>query len=251
MRTLIVDDERLARQKIRTLLASHPDVEIIGECKNGLEAVEAIRAEKPELVFLDIQMPGLDGFEVLTKLDGGPLPLFIFVTAHNQHAIRAFDVNALDYLLKPFERSRFEMALQRVRERLSQPRDALMGAQILELLQELRQPSRFLERMLIKHEGRSFFVKTVDIEWIEAADNYVSIHTRKESHLIRETMAGLEKQLDPGRFVRVHRSAIVNIDSIQEIRQMFHGDYAILLTSGREVPFGRAYRDRLRSLSGK
>lgn len=249
IRALIVDDERHARQKIRTLLASQPDVEIVRECANGDDAVKAIAEARPDLVFLDVQMPGRSGFDVLRDV-GATVRHVVFVTAFDKYAVQAFEVQALDYLLKPFDRARFEMALERVRERM---RD---GVDLHEKLRELMaqiapaKPAP-LDRIMIKSAGRITFLRVGEIEWIEAADNYVRLHAGRETHLIRETMTNLETQLDRRKFVRIHRSAIVNIDAIVEIRSLFHGDHSIRLRTGAEIPLGRAYRERLESVFGR
>ena len=248
IRTLIVDDERHARQKVRALLAAAADVEIIGECADGDDAVEIILEEKPDLVFLDVQMPGRDGFDVLRAI-GDAARNVVFITAHDQYAVRAFEVQALDYLLKPFDRPRMELALERVRARMRDGND--LQAQLRALVEQVRPVGETLDRIMIKSSGRITFLRVEEIDWIEAADNYVRLHTGRETHLIRETMNHLETKLDRKRFVRVHRSAIVNIDSIQEIRSLFHGDHNILLRNGADIPLGRSYRDRLEAIFGR
>jgi two-component system LytT family response regulator len=255
IRTLIVDDERHARQKVRALLAAVSDVEIIGECADGDDAVEMILEQKPDLVFLDVQMPGRDGFDVLRAI-GDAARNVIFVTAHDQYAVKAFEVQALDYLLKPFDRPRIELALERVRARMRDGDD--LQAQLRALVEQVRGASapdrpagETLDRIMIKSSGRITFLRVGEIDWIEAADNYVRLHAGRETHLIRETMNHLETKLDRKRFVRVHRSAIVNIDSIQEIRSLFHGDHNILLRTGADIPLGRSYRDRLEAIFGR
>jgi two-component system LytT family response regulator len=248
IRTLIVDDERHARQKVRALLSAAPDVEIIGECADGDDAVETILAEKPDLVFLDVQMPGRDGFDVLRAI-GDAARHVVFVTAHDQYAVKAFEVQALDYLLKPFDRPRMELALERVRARMRDGDE--LQAQFRALVEQVRPQGETLDRIMIKSAGRITFLRVDEIDWIEAADNYVRLHAGRETHLIRETMNHLETKLDRKRFVRVHRSAIVNIDSIQEIRSLFHGDHNILLRTGADIPLGRSYRDRLEGIFGR
>ena len=246
LRTLIVDDERLARLKLRRFLDEQPDVEIVGECGSGAEAVERIRTERPDLVFLDIQMPGLDGFAVLREIrtrEVGPgwSGRVVFVTAHDEHAVRAFEVEALDYLLKPFDRSRFQQTLDRVRRERRQTLDEKIAA----LLERIERPEPPLDRILVRSGGRMSFVKLRDVDWIEADDNYVRLHAGRETHLVRDTLRRLEPRLDPGLFLRIHRSAIVNVEAIAEIRSLFHGDYDVLLRNGTALPVGRTWRDRL------
>ena len=247
IRAIIVDDERHARQKIRSLLEHESDVSVVGECRNGPEAVTAIKEHKPDLVFLDVEMPGCDGFEVLRET-GPAARHIVFVTAYDQYAIRAFEVQALDYLLKPFDRDRLSSTLDRVRERIRNGDD--LQERLRTFLDSAR-PRSVRDRIMIKSSGRMTFLRAADVEWIEAADNYVRIHAGKESHLIRETMANLEQDLDRRRFVRVHRSAIVNVDAITEIRSLFHGDYLILLRTGAEIPLGRTFREKLEQALGR
>ena len=249
IRTVIVDDERHARQKIRTMLARESDVEVVRECANGDDAIKAIRELQPDLVFLDVQMPGRDGFEVVRQ-SGDAARHVVFVTAFDQYAVKAFDVQALDYLLKPFDRARFEKALQRVRERMRGGGNDLQE-KLRALVDHVKPEREPLDRMMIKSAGRITFLRVGEIDWIEAADNYVRVHSGRESHLIRETMANLDQQLDRRKFVRVHRSAIVNIDSIVEIRSLFHGDHSILLRTGAEIPLGRSYREKLEAVFGR
>jgi two-component system LytT family response regulator len=244
LRVVVVDDERLARQKIRTLLARESGVEIVRECANGPEAVDAIRDETPDLVFLDVQMPGMDGFGVLRAVGGAASPAIVFVTAHEKYAVKAFEVHAIDYLLKPFDRARFRVALDRAREQLATGAHHDCAARIAAMIREMQAPA-FAERIAVRTGGRMFFVRVDDIDWIEAADNYARIHHRKGTSLVRETMTALETTLDPRRFVRVHRRAIVNLDRIEEVRTLFHGEQVVVLRGGVEVPCGRAYRERL------
>ena len=244
LRTLIVDDERLARLKLRRFLDEEPDIEIMGECASGAEAVERLRKEPPDLLFLDIQMPGLDGFAVLRE--AGPVRRghVVFVTAHDEHALRAFEVEALDYLLKPFDRARFQQTLDRVRRERRPALDEKIAA-LLARIDRPERPEEPLDRILIRSEGRMSFVKLREVDWIEADDNYIRLHAGRETHLVRETLRRLEPRLDPRLFLRVHRSAIVNVEAIAEIRDLFHGDYDIVLRNGTVLPVGRTYRDRL------
>lgn len=241
LRTLIVDDERLAREKVRRLLETEADVVIVGECSSGAEALAILRGQKVDLVFLDIQMPGLSGFDVLREIGPGSVGHVVFVTAHDEFAVRAFDVQALDYLLKPFDSARFRETLARVRKRGAGELEQRMTA----LLDQLGARETYAERMLVKGSGRLSFVRVDEIDWIEAADNYVRLHSGRDEHLLRETMNGVEARLDPNRFVRVHRSAIVNVDAVKEVQPMFHGDYEVLLRTGTLVPVGRNYREKL------
>jgi len=251
IRTLIVDDEPLARERIRTLLADESDIEIIGECANGLEAVAAIKNRKPELLFLDIQMPALDGFGVLEKIGAEKMPAIIFVTAYDQYALRAFEVHALDYLLKPFDRERFDQALRRARLQIQQATSGDLNQKLLALLEDLRAEKKWLERLVIKSGGRVFFLKIDEIDWIEAAGNYVRLHIQREAHLLRETIKNLETQLDPNKFLRISRSTIVRIDRIKELQPWFHGEYAIILQDGTQLTSSRGYREKLDELLGK
>jgi two-component system LytT family response regulator len=249
IRALIVDDEPLARRRIRRMLARHPDVEIVGDCATGREAIAVIRKQPPDLVFLDVQMPEFDGFAVLEAISADAMPLVIFVTAHDQYAVRAFKVHALDYLLKPFDRQRFDEALQHARTRLtSDHRD--INRRALALLEELRAQSSHMERMVIKAGGRAFFLKTDEIDWVEAEGKYVRLHVGKESYLVREAISTLESQLDPKKFLRIHRSTIVNIDRVRELQPWFHNEYRVILRDGTELMLSRSCRKRLSELLG-
>jgi two-component system LytT family response regulator len=251
IRTLIVDDEALGRERIRKLLGSYPDIEIVGECSNGREAVEAIHDERPNLVFLDVQMPELDGFGVIESLDQESLPGIIFVTAHDKFALKAFDVHAIDYLLKPFDRDRFEQALTRALEKLRPRESAPLDQRVLNMLNEMRPQPKVADRLVVKVDGRVLLIKTSDVDWIEAADNYVSLHIGSESHLLRETMSSLEKRLPPDQFLRISRSTIVNVERIKELQPMFHGEYVVILRTGAKLNLSRGYREKLNQLLGK
>jgi two-component system LytT family response regulator len=251
IRALLVDDEFLAREMIREMLDDDPDVEIIGECVNGCEAVEMIQTENPDLIFLDVQMPELGGFEVLEKLTKVRMPHVIFVTAYDQYAVRAFEFHALDYLLKPFDRERFQASWQRAKEQINREKSGSLDRRILTLLEELKAGPQYLERLVIKTSGRVFFLDTDEIDWIEAEGNYVSVHTGKKSHLLRETITSLEAQLDPKKFIRIHRSSIVKIDRIQELQPWFHGEYKVLLHNGTQLTLSRNYRENLHEALGK
>ena len=251
IRALIVDDEPLARQRLRRLLQDEPDVEIVGECADGGEAVAAIRADKPDLVFLDVQMPVLDGFGVLEAIGLEYLPAIVFVTAYDRYALRAFEYNALDYLLKPFDRDRFRKALERARAHLGRAPDSEEAQQLLGAVDEFKSQGKGLERLIIKSAGRVFFLRAEEIDWIEAAGNYVRLHVGKETHLLRDTMSSLEARLDPKRFLRIHRSTMVNIERIQEMQPLFHGDYVVILRDGTQLNLSRGYRQRLQEVFGK
>jgi two-component system LytT family response regulator len=251
IRTLIVDDEPLARERLRSLLAAEPDIEVLGECADGREAVAAIDRDAPDLVFLDIQMPELDGFEVLAAIEPAKPPVVVFVTAYSQHALRAFEVHALDYLLKPFDRERFQTTLARVRAQCQRSQGGELTQKLSALLADLRPETKPADRLVVKAAGRVLFLKTPDIDWIEAADNYVNLHVGKESHLLRETMASIETRLDPTQFLRISRSTIVNVERIKELQPMFHGDYSVILRNGARLSLSRGYRDKLQQLLGK
>lgn len=251
IRVLLVDDEPLARDMLREMLQGDSQVIIVGESGNGREALEAIRAEAPDLVFLDVQMPELGGFEVLTSLAKGQIPYVIFVTAYDQYAVRAFEVQALDYLLKPFDQERFDLCWQRAKAQIMRDRGAGRDQRILALLEELKAGNKYLERLVIKTGGRIYFLETNEIDWIEAEGNYVSVHTGKKSHLLRETISSLESQLDPKKFVRIHRSSIVRLDRIQELQPWFHGEYRIILQDGTQLTLSRNHRDKLQEALGK
>ncbi|MGH7507341.1 MAG: LytR/AlgR family response regulator transcription factor [Longimicrobiales bacterium] len=249
-RVLIVDDEPLARDGVRLNLDDQQDFEVVGECANGDEAVETIRDVKPDVVFLDVQMPGLDGFGVLDALSGEPLPEIVFVTAYDQFALQAFEAHALDYLLKPFDAERFQKSLQRVRAQLrGQHRDDIEG-RLVSLLEELRDKPRYLERLVVRSSGRILILRTDDVDWIEAAANYVKLHVGGRVYLLRETMSHLERNLDPARFVRIHRSTIVRIDRIKLLEPLFQGDYLVILQDGARLPTSRTYRENLQELLG-
>jgi two-component system, LytTR family, response regulator len=251
LRTLIVDDEPLARERLRKLLEEEADVEIVGECGDGLRAVEAISLQKPDLVFLDIQMPDLDGFGVLEAVQTERMPEVIFVTGHSQHALRAFDFHPLDYLLKPFDHERFQVALGRARRQWQQVRNGELGRKLAALLAEARIEARSTDRLGVKSGGKVLLVRTAEVDWIEAADNYVNLHVGTESHLLRETMASIESRLDPRQFIRISRSAIINVERIKELQPMFHGDYSVILRNGTRLLLSRGYREKLQQLLGK
>ena len=248
IRTLIVDDEPLARRGIRAQLDEEADIEIVSECRNGLEAVAAIEEQSPDLVFLDVQMPELDGFGVLEAVGVDRMPVVIFVTAYDQYALRAFEVHALDYLLKPVDAERFASALQRARKQIEHHNVQDLNQRLQSFLDDVQAKQKFTERLVIKSGGRIFFLNVEEIDWIEAADNYVRLHVGRDSHLLRETMNHLEKRLDPDRFLRVHRSRIINIRQIKELQPLFRGEYDIMLQDGTRLESGRGYREKLQKL---
>jgi len=251
IRTLIVDDEPLARQRVRALLEKDSEVEIVGEAGDGKSAVAAVQKHKPDLVFLDVQMPHLDGFGVLAELAGGPLPAVVFCTAFDRFALKAFEVQALDYLLKPFDRERFQQALARAKATVRKSADGAVDERLLALLRSVAENRKTADRLVVKSAGRVYFVRVEEIDWIEAAGNYVKLHAGKDEHLLRESMSGLEARLDPKRFLRIHRSTIVNAERIRELQPAFHGDYAVILRDGTELTLSRGYRDKLTGFLGQ
>jgi two-component system LytT family response regulator len=257
VRALIVDDEPLARRTIRDLLVDDAEVEIIGECSSGLEAVDFIQKQPPDLLFLDIQMPGLNGFETLAKIEPGLIPAIIFVTAYDQYALKAFEVQALDYLLKPFNDKRFAEALRQARAHIELKEINKVSQSLLTLLGDRNpaglEPERvrrksFLTRFMIKAGGRISFIKTSDVDWISADDYFIKLHVSVKSHLLRMSMNELEEKLDPKTFLRIHRSTIVNFDRIQELQQTPSGEYVVVLKNGTELKISRARRERLEQL---
>ncbi|MEO6393726.1 MAG: LytTR family transcriptional regulator DNA-binding domain-containing protein [Pyrinomonadaceae bacterium] len=255
IRTLIVDDEALARRTIVDLLAGDPQIEIVGECSTGTEAVDSIRKLSPDLLFLDIQMPGLNGFEALARIEVEKLPTTIFVTAFDEFAVKAFEVHALDYLLKPFTDRRFNEALRGAKTNLEMKEINRVSHDLLALLGEkagLRpgDPQRkcYLTRFMIKSGGRIFFVKVSDVDWIAADDYYIKLNIGPKTHLLRMSMNELEEKLDPASFLRIHRSTIVNFDRIKELQQNPNGDYVVVLKTGAELKLSRGRRERLEQL---
>jgi len=251
IRTVIIDDEELGRERLRALLAKEPEVELIGEAADGRSGVLLLEKLKPELAFLDVQMPELDGFEVLQAIDEAARPSVVFVTAHDKFALKAFDVHAVDYLLKPFDRERFRTALQRavvkVRARSGGDSDPALKA----VLEEAKPSAKPLERLVVKTDGRVLLIKVDELDWVEAADNYVNLHIGKDAHLMRETMSSLESRLPPAKFMRISRSTIVNLERVQELQPMFHGEYVVVLKTGAKLTLSRTYRDKLDQLVGK
>ena len=250
IRALVIDDEPLARAMIREMLADDPDVDIVGECSNGREAIEAVEALRPDLLFLDIQMPDLGGFEVLEAIPDDRAPYIVFVTAFDQFAVRAFEIHALDYLLKPFDRERFEAAWQRAKSVIGSDRFERRDQRILALLESLKAEQRYLERLVVKVGGRVFFLDVNEIDCIQAEGNYVRVHSGPKSYLLRATISGLEAQLDPRVFLRIHRSAIVKLDRIKELQPWFHGEYHVILHTGQKLTLSRNYRANLQEAIG-
>ncbi len=247
IRAVIVDDEPLARKRIRDLLREDREVEIVGECGSGSQALELLERDKPDLLFLDVQMPEVDGFDLLEALEGS-LPAVIFVTAYDRYALRAFDAQAVDYLLKPFDESRFQQAVQRAKERIRRTDGGLMSGELLSLLKDVQAGRKPVERLVIKSGGRVLFLKAGEIDYVEAAGNYLNLYVGKETHLIRETMQSLEARLDPERFLRIHRSTIVNLERIKELQPWFGGEYVVILRDGRKLTLSRTYRARVQQL---
>jgi two-component system, LytTR family, response regulator len=251
VRVLVADDEPLARERLRTLLTREEWVDLVAECPNGTDTIEAIDRLQPDLVFLDVQMPGANGFDVIEAVGPARMPLVVFVTAYDHYALRAFDVHALDYLLKPFDRQRFHEALVRARQQLDRRSGGDLERRLLELVQDLKPASHRLERFVIKSGGRVFFVRADEIDWIEAAGNYVKLHVGSDAHLFRETMNALELQLDPDTFFRIHRSHIVNIERVKELQPWFNGEYVVFLRNGTRLTLSRGYREKLQDRIGR
>ncbi|UCD37223.1 MAG: response regulator transcription factor [Fidelibacterota bacterium] len=251
IRVLIIDDEPLARNLIRKYLKDETDIEIVGEAGDGAQAIALIRQLAPDLIFLDIQMPEMSGFGVIENLAVGQIPHIIFVTAYDQYALRAFEVHALDYLLKPFNKPRFRDALQHARDRLAYEPPTVMTKRIEQLLEQMQARSKYPQRIPVKEAGHVRFVRVADIDWIEAAEKYAHLHTAQKTYLIRESMKRLEEVLDPDTFCRVHRSRIVNIDRISEIQPYRKGDYVIILANGIRIFTGKKYREFIRALCNK
>ena len=244
MNVLIVDDEPLAREGLRILLADEPGIDSIAEARNGAEAVAMIRTRRPDLVLLDVQMPEMDGFAVLKELGADAMPPSIFVTAHDQYAIRAFEVNAIDYLLKPVTRARFQQAIARVRERVSA--QGMDNQHVRALLQQLSQAPRFISRIALRSAGRISFVNVEEILYVQAAENYVQLHLKASRHLLHVPIATLESSLDPELFLRIHRSLIVNMGHVQELETGPHGEYIVVLEGGARLQSSRSYHDRIK-----
>jgi len=247
--TLIVDDEPLAREGLRELLSRDADVSAIREAKDGREAVAAIREFNPDLVFLDVQMPEMDGFAVVRKIGAEQMPAVVFVTAHDQYAIQAFEINALDYLLKPVIEERFVKALVRAKSRIHSNTPVDLNRQIMGLIETLASPPKYLKRLAVRSAAKIVFVDVEDVDWMEAAENYVELHVGRASHLLHVTMNAIEKSLDPQIFLRIHRSIIVNLGRIKSLESATHGEYMVTLQDGARLQSGRTYSERLRVLA--
>lgn len=255
MRAVIADDERLAREKVRILLASEPNVRLVAECSDGRQAVSAVRAHRADLLLLDIQMPDMDGFQVLNELRPEEMPVVIFTSAYDQYAIRAFEAHALDYLLKPFDQERFHHAIERAYAELNRSHDREIKHRILDLLSQVRPGVTSVpscdDRIVIRAKGRIVFLNLTDIDWIEASANYVRLHVGNESYLFRETIGRISERLHPTHFVRVHRSTIVNVRKIKELIPVNSGEYVVVLKNGKELSCSRGYRAALESMIAK
>jgi two-component system, LytTR family, response regulator len=248
-RVVVADDEAPARARLRNLLKQEPDFALVAECANGRQAVESILQEKPELVLLDMQMPGLNGLEVCEALkNAGHMPLVIFVTAFDQYALKAFEVHAIDYLLKPFDRERFSETLRHARERLRGAQGPDADFRFAALLEQLRTGAKPADRLVFKQDGRVIFLRTELIDWIEADGNYVRVHAGSEAHYFRETLAALEAQLPATQFMRISRSVLVNLDRVKELQPLFYGDYVVILHGGSRLNLSRNYRKRIEDL---
>ena len=249
MRVIIADDESLARDKLRLMLASEPGVEVIAECQNGGEAVHALSTHKPDLMFLDVRMPDLDGFEVLGKVPRADMPLVVFTTAYDRHAIRAFEAHALDYLLKPFDHERLHQALERARNELEKANTRAETLRILQYLSETRQHLATTgRRLIVRAAGRVVFLSFDEIDWVEAAANYVRIYVGKQSYLLRRGIGEIAERLDQSQFIRIHRSVIVNVQKIRELQPVNSGEYIVVLKDGKELSCSRGYRSGLQEL---
>ncbi len=246
---LVVDDEPPARRRILALLAKHPDIEVVGECGNGREAIAAIRDRKPDLVFLDVQMPEIGGLDVVEALGSAAMPLFVFATAYDEYALKAFEAHALDYLLKPFEEERFERTLERARVHLHRAGAEREDERLRSLVRALRGENR-LERLPVRVGLRTRLVELDDVDYMEARANYVRLHAGERSYLVRDTLSGLEARLDPTRFLRIHRSLIVNLARVQEVESLFAGEYVLFLRGGARLTSGRTYRGSLQAALG-
>ena len=249
LRVIIVDDEPPARTRLRRLVKAYADIELIAECGDGAGAVQAIESERPDLVLLDVQMPELDGFEVLRALDLPRLPAVIFVTAFDKYALRAFEVHALDYVLKPVEADRLGEALDHARRRIAEQRSVTAG--LADLLRELKGDRAYLTRIPVRSEGKVKVIDVADVDWLSAADNYVTLHAAGREYLVRDALAALERRLDPQVFVRVHRSTIARLDRIAELMPDAHGDFTIRLKDGTRLGLSRTYRSTVEARFGR
>ena len=248
LRTVVADDEPLARQKLRILLNEESGINVVAECANGGEAIRALRDYRPDLLFLDVQMPDMDGFEVLKAFSEDEMPLVIFTTAYDQYALKAFEAHALDYLLKPFDQERLHHAIERARNALMQAGDPALTKRLMAFLSGGKPEPQAERRLVIKAGGRVVFLDASEIEWVEAAGNYVRMHTGKESYILRGSIGRLAEKLDPDQFVRIHRSTLVNVNSIRELQPCNSGEFMVILRNGKELSCSRGYRSGLQSL---
>ena len=250
---LIIDDEKPARQKIRSYLKEEETIRTISEAANGIEAVQLIREKQPGIVFLDIQMPGMNGFEVIETVGVEHMPVVVFVTAYDQYAIDAFEVQAVDYLLKPYHQERFKKSFNRALDQVQQARQAQSSpvhdstAVMKKLLEEINKEKKYLQRIMVKKGPRYFFVKTADIRYISAEEKYIKLHSQEESYLVRDALGRIQQRLDPEKFVRIHRSYIVNLEFIKEVQPWSHGDYVVILEDGTRLSLSRRFSERLLS----
>ena len=255
IRTIIADDEHLARKKLRVLLDSEPGMQVVAECQDGQQAVSAIQTHRPDLLLIDIRMPDIDGFQVLKQIAPDEMPVVVFTTAYDQFAIRAFEAHALDYLLKPFDRERLHHAVERARAELLKVHDRDLTGRILDLLAKNMEPKieskQIDDRMVIRAGGKVVFLDVKEIDWIEAAANYVKLNVGKDSYLLREGIGSISERLDPDRFVRIHRSVIVNVRKIKELQPCESGEYIAVLRNGKELSCSRGYRTQLQRLIGR
>ena len=251
IKTLIVDDEPLARERLAGLLGLETDIEIVAQCRDGEEAVMAVQDHSPDLMFLDVQMPQMNGFDVIDAVGPERMPLVIFVTAYDQHAIRAFDANALDYLLKPYSDERFEAAMARAKSRLDERNLREFGRRMLQMVSKIPPQSRRWDRFVVKSAGSTRFLRVAEIDWIEAAGVYVTLHVAGKDFLYRASLTELAEKLDPQRFIRVHRSAIVNIESIVQLEPATHGEFEVVLKNGSRTRVSRTYRAQLEQRLGQ
>jgi two-component system, LytTR family, response regulator len=245
MKVVVVDDEPLARRRLKSMLTEQPDVEVVAEYEDPTDALKALPESNADVLFLDIQMPEVDGFGVLDGIGTRPPPFVIFVTAHAEHAVRAFDEDATDYLLKPYDRERLERSLDRARAALAGTHTGALDTQVRQLVDQLRERSEYLDRVAVTMGRRTYFVPTRAIDWVQADRNYLRLHVGDKCHLIRSTISGIESRLDPAHFARVHRSFIVRIDHVRELRALVSGEYRIVLVDGTELPMSPQYRDKL------
>lgn len=246
IKAIIVDDEPLACKRIKKLLSEDKDVDIVAICENGKQAIEEIHNKEPDLLFLDIQMPEISGFDVLNNINDDIMPAIIFVTAYDEYAIKAFEVHALDYLMKPFKKERFQESLERAKTTLAQGDQNSLDTKIENLLQYLDPKHQPLTRLLVKSSDQYFFLDEDDVDWIESEGNYVRIHTKKKDYLIRETMKNMEKKLNPDLFFRIHRSTIINVEKVKELEPWFHGDYKVTMYNGKKLTMSRNYKELMK-----